>query len=144
MERTYAESETDQVAKEILSILGLSPTGATVLALQGDLGAGKTTLTKSLAQELGITETIVSPTFVIAKFYETTHQIFKNVVHIDAYRIESIDELGPLGWNDILQQSNTLVIVEWPERIREALPHDTKEFVITHEGDRRTIKKNHG
>jgi tRNA threonylcarbamoyladenosine biosynthesis protein TsaE len=156
MNATYMEEQTDLIAEQLLALLGSSETNATVLALQGDLGAGKTTLTKSIAEKLGIAETVISPTFVIAKFYEPLRDLppplklwrakqdlglFEHVVHIDAYRIESLNELVPLGWENILQQPKTLVIVEWPERIREALPHDTRYFRISHEGDRRTIKQ---
>ncbi len=141
MERTYLESETEDIAKELLALMTPSVTGATVLALQGDLGAGKTTLTKSLAALLGVQDTVVSPTFVIAKFYPTVSDWFEGVVHIDAYRIEQLDELGPLGWDRILQQPKTLVVIEWPEKISGSLPDDRHHFVISHAGDQRTIKK---
>lgn len=141
MNRTYTEAETAVIAQNILALISPSQTEATVLALQGDLGAGKTTLTKALAQELGIEETVVSPTFVIAKFYETSHDGFKHVVHIDAYRIESLDELKPLGWDQLLQQPETLVILEWPERIADAVPVDAHRFTITHADNQRTIIK---
>ncbi len=141
MERTYQESEIPEIAQEILSLLVPSEREATVLALQGDLGAGKTTVTKSLAALLGVQETVVSPTFVIAKFYEPTKGKFENLVHVDAYRIESLDELGPLGWEQILKRPKTLVIIEWPEKIEDALPDNKHHFLITHTGDQRTIKK---
>ncbi|MDB5254887.1 MAG: hypothetical protein JWL92_263 [Candidatus Nomurabacteria bacterium] len=141
MERTYQESEIPEIAEEILSSLIPSGHGATVLALQGDLGAGKTTITKSLATLLGVQETVVSPTFVIAKYYQTSNALFETMVHVDAYRIESLDELGPLNWERLLQQPKTLVIVEWPEKIEGALPSNIQHFLITHNGDQRTIKK---
>ena len=138
MNTTYAENQTGLIAEQLLAILSPSENGATVLALQGDLGAGKTTLTKSLANKLGVIETVVSPTFVIAKFYDVEKD-FKQMVHIDAYRIESLEELAPLGWQTILKQPNTLVVVEWPERISSALPEQTQYFAITHDDDQRTI-----
>ncbi len=146
MEKTYAEEDTTAIAQEVLSWLSPSETGATVLALQGDLGAGKTTLTKTIAKLLEVQETVVSPTFVIAKFYEPLRNAqglrpFERIAHLDAYRIESIDELIPLGWEKIIQEPHTLVIVEWPERIAEALPVQTQYFAISHDGEQRTIKK---
>lgn len=141
MERTYGEAEIPELAATILADLTPSASGATVLALQGDLGAGKTTLTKTLAKELGIEETVVSPTFVIAKYYHPTKGGFQHVMHIDAYRIESLDELGPLGWDDILEQPNTLIIIEWPEKIEAAIPASRQHYLLTHTGDQRTIKK---
>ncbi|MES2224809.1 MAG: tRNA (adenosine(37)-N6)-threonylcarbamoyltransferase complex ATPase subunit type 1 TsaE [Patescibacteria group bacterium] len=140
MERLYTEADTDAIA-EILSLLQSSDAGATILALEGDLGAGKTTLTKALAARLGVTDTVVSPTFVIAKFYGAQHDAFNALVHMDAYRIESLEELGPLGWEALLAQPRTLLIIEWPEKIRGALPEAIHHFKIVHSGDQRTITK---
>jgi tRNA threonylcarbamoyladenosine biosynthesis protein TsaE len=142
MEQTYSQNQTAEIARHILDTLSPFDDKATVLALQGDLGAGKTTLTQSLALALGISDTVVSPTFVIAKFYQAYDVAFHHMVHIDAYRIESLDELGPLGWKQLLQQPNTLVVVEWPERIADALPAHTHHFSLSHEGEKRSIKKN--
>ncbi len=138
--QTYTEDQIDQIAGTILQGLEASDQHATVLALQGDLGAGKTTLTKALAKQLGIQETVISPTFVIAKFYEPAHT-FERLAHLDAYRIEDTNELVPLGWEQLVQQPKTLVIVEWPERIADALPDHVQTFAISHEDDKRTIKK---
>lgn len=140
MDRLYTETESNEIVEQIRGVLPQAEHHATVLALQGDLGAGKTTLTKHLAKLLGVAETVVSPTFVIAKFYETAID-FDQLVHIDAYRIESLDELGPLGWEALLQQPKTLVIVEWPEKIMDALPAEKIHFAITHEGEQRRIKQ---
>lgn len=95
---------------------------ATVIALSGDLGAGKTTFVQLLANELGLTESVTSPTFVIMKQYETNHATFATLVHIDAYRIETADEMRPLGFAAIVQQPNTLVCIEWAEKIADVLP----------------------
>jgi tRNA threonylcarbamoyladenosine biosynthesis protein TsaE len=147
MEKRYTEQETGSIAELIFDLLNPSVDSATVLALQGELGAGKTTLVKALAEKFGVQETVISPTFVIAKFYPLRQaqgrnpQGFENIVHVDAYRIESLDELQPLGWSQLLKQSNTLIIVEWPERIIGALPNTTQHFLITHEGESRTIKQ---
>jgi tRNA threonylcarbamoyladenosine biosynthesis protein TsaE len=146
MEEMYGEDQTTAIAERILSLLAASDTQATVVGLQGDLGAGKTTITKALARQLGVTDTVVSPTFVIAKFY-TLHQSqgkemdFEHLIHIDAYRIDSVEELQPLGWSNMVVQPNTLIVVEWPERIESALPDETHHFLITHEGNQRLIKK---
>jgi tRNA threonylcarbamoyladenosine biosynthesis protein TsaE len=144
--REYTEDQADLIAQYLLEQIVPSPERATILALQGDLGAGKTTLTKALAKQLGIQETVISPTFVIAKFYRPFDYAqgkspFSQLVHIDAYRIESLDELGPLDWQKIIQQPNTLIVIEWPERIAAMIPSDAQQFVITHEGDRRKIEK---
>lgn len=144
MKRLFNEDAVKRIAAEVLQEVPKKNDKATILALRGDLGAGKTTLTKAIAKELGITETVVSPTFVIAKFYETTNSDFAQLVHIDAYRIDSTDELQPLGWERILSMPNTLVIVEWPERIEGALPKDRHEYLITHEDGARAIETYEG
>jgi len=139
MEVIYTEAEIPYVAETVLTTLTAADT-ATVLALQGELGAGKTTLTKAIANILGVKGTVQSPTFVIAKFYEG-NQIFKNLVHIDAYRIEDVAELATLGFDRLLQQPKTLIIVEWPERIKSILPKETNWYTISHDNNQRIIKK---
>jgi tRNA threonylcarbamoyladenosine biosynthesis protein TsaE len=141
MNEDYTEEKLPVIADTILCMLDSRPDGATVLALEGDLGAGKTTLTKTIATLLGVQETVVSPTFVIAKFYTPTKGLFTHFVHIDAYRIESIDELKPLGFERLLQQPNTLIIVEWPERIKDTLPANTEWFSIRHAEEGRHISQ---
>lgn len=96
---------------------------ASLVTLAGDLGAGKTTFTQQLAQQLGITEPVVSPTFGIMKSYELhDHPQFDRLVHIDAYRIEDISEAGPLRFEELFQAPRTLICLEWPEHIASILP----------------------
>jgi len=91
--------------------------GAFVIGLSGHLGAGKTSFTKLLAKELGITETVTSPTFVIMKIYEISAGTFsfKRLVHIDAYRLEKRGELEALDFERISSDPQNLMIIEWPE-----------------------------
>lgn len=119
---SLAELETNATLLIDACTAALRPQGATVLALSGDLGAGKTTLVQSIARTLGVTGTVTSPTFVVMKQYETINSTFAELIHIDAYRIESIDELRPLGFATLLAQPNTLICIEWAERIAAALP----------------------
>ncbi len=140
MEISYTEADTDRVASELFKSLDSGPK-ATIVGLSGDLGAGKTTLVKSIAKLLGITETITSPTFVIAKWYETQNEKFQKLIHIDAYRIEDAKELEVIGWESIKNEPNTLVVIEWPEKVEGLLEEDVKRFVIGHEGEERSIKK---
>ena len=103
---------------------GLRPrTGsATLITLSGELGAGKTAFTKALALALGVDEAVTSPTFVLEKIYELENQNFKRLVHIDAYRLESGVDLAPLGFDEIMQDSVNLVVLEWPEKVVGVLP----------------------
>jgi tRNA threonylcarbamoyladenosine biosynthesis protein TsaE len=107
------------------------PNEAVVLALSGDLGAGKTTLVQLLARVLGVTGTVTSPTFVVMKQYDTENETFPQLVHIDAYRIEDIDEMRPLGFTSLLTQPGTLVCIEWAERIAALLPTHTIAATLT-------------
>lgn len=105
--------------------------GAQLVCLVGDLGAGKTTFTQQLAAQLGVMEPVVSPTFGIMKLYNLVdHPGYDQLVHIDAYRIEDISEVGPLRLQEVLNTPRTLVCLEWPENIAEMLPEEKIEVVI--------------
>ncbi len=99
---------------------------ATVIALSGDLGAGKTTFVQQAAFALQATERVSSPTFVIMKFYPLPYGKFRKIIHIDAYRLKSAEELKKLGWEELLQDPFTLIFIEWPENVRAALPKSTR------------------
>ena len=128
--------ETAEVAGELLaSIANSSPVrmtpAATVVGLSGDLGAGKTAFVKELGKQLGITDIIPSPTFVIMKEYAVRHPQFARLVHIDAYRLEGDTRaLAHIGWEDILRDTHALVVVEWPEMIREGMPQSATQVHI--------------
>jgi tRNA threonylcarbamoyladenosine biosynthesis protein TsaE len=129
--------ETAAVAAALLSLLQPGAV-ATVLALHGDLGAGKTTFVQQYAARLGVTEPVTSPTFVIQKVYPLTKP-WDQFVHIDAYRIESAAEMNQLGFAELLNTSRTLVCIEWAERIDSLLPDNTKHLTFTVDGELRTL-----
>jgi len=104
------EAATIQLGRRIARSLPAQPAGWLVL-LQGDLGAGKSTLARAILRELGHTGAVPSPTYTLVEPYEVDS---RSVYHIDLYRIASPDELEYLGWDDL---SDGLRIVEWPERI---------------------------
>jgi tRNA threonylcarbamoyladenosine biosynthesis protein TsaE len=122
-----SEEELKGVAGELLGLWKQTDTvsGAVVIGLGGDLGAGKTTFVQQLAEILGVTEIVTSPTFVLMKSYETTDSVFQNLVHIDAYRIEDDSEMGPLDFATRITKPNTLICIEWAERISTFLPPRT-------------------
>lgn len=131
MERTFQLNDIDTVAKDLLtSHAEVDASHATVIGFTGNLGSGKTTLAQAVARVLGVTEHVTSPTFVLQKNYQLQQQPFDALVHIDAYRLESLDELGPLRFEELLTQPRTLVLIEWPERIQAALPSHTKIFKL--------------
>ena len=114
-------SETREVAHKLLARLKPGPL-ATVVALQGDLGAGKTAFTQEVGKILDIKENMHSPTFVIEKIYDIDYQGFRKLIHIDAYRIEKEAELLYLGWNEILKEGTNLIFIEWPELVPGLIP----------------------
>lgn len=130
--------ELHEFASEVLTALRPRK-GATVIALKGDLGAGKTAFVKALAKQLEITYEITSPTFVIMKSYEiSAHSFFKTLIHMDAYRIEDEDEMRVLKFGEILSDQSNLVCVEWPEKIQNLIPENahTIEFMLNQDGTR--------
>ncbi len=113
-------SDTNTFAKDLLTKT------SHVIGLYGDLGSGKTALTKAIAKNLGITEEITSPTFVIAKFYTLTDQKWHKLIHIDAYRLHNGGEIAQLGFLEWAKDPNILIVVEWPEHIKEVMPEHTR------------------
>jgi tRNA threonylcarbamoyladenosine biosynthesis protein TsaE len=113
--------ETKDAARILLDSIELGEQ-ASVVALQGDLGSGKTTFVKLVGELVGIPENIASPTFVIEKIYPIAWRGFKNLIHIDAYRLESIEEIVHIGWHDIARVSENLIFIEWPERVSAVIP----------------------
>lgn len=97
--------------------------GSSVVALSGDLGAGKTTLTQLVAKHLGVKNNLNSPTFTILKVYPVLNRAFKQFCHIDLYRLE--ETKNRLGLEEYLGDSNTVCFVEWAEKIKAQLPQNT-------------------
>lgn len=140
MEKSYlsqSEEETWKIAKEVLHHLG----STNVIVLQGELGAGKTTFSQGLLKALGAEGPFTSPTFVIMKRYDLVEEAashgFKHVYHLDCYRVGEQDVLD-LGWQEIINDPQSLVIVEWPEKIKGILPDNylLLEFEIVDEQKR--------
>lgn len=122
-------------------LVGLAADNAVVLALHGNLGAGKTTFVQYLAKYLGVSETVTSPTFVIMKRYQSDKNHLE-LIHIDAYRIEAIDEMRVLGFESLLTKKHTIICIEWAERIAALLPPDTIHLKFELNDEIRTITKN--
>lgn len=108
-----SEQETEKLAYQLADKLGPGD----VLTLEGDLGAGKTTFTKSIAKGLGITRNVNSPTFTILKQYEGRLPLN----HLDVYRLADSDE--DLGWDELFY-GDAVSIIEWAHLIKEDLPEE--------------------
>lgn len=97
-----------------------------MICLYGDLGAGKTTFVQGLAWGLGIKKRILSPTFIFIRQYKISpgHTFY----HIDLYRIEKMEDIQGLGLKEILADKNNIIIIEWPEKIKDILPRYAEEI----------------
>jgi len=140
-------SDLGGIAVSVLESLPQKKDSATIVALQGDLGAGKTTFVQALARELGITDTVQSPTYVLMKLYPISWGQFKQFVHIDAYRLDAKEEFGALQPETFLSDPASLVCIEWPERVEGALPVPDVVLRFSSEGagaEERYIEQTHG
>ncbi len=118
-------TELENFASQLLTDLMKKTTvkQATIMALSGDLGAGKTTFVQLLAKQLGVKEMVTSPTFTIMKLYDIPdNSNFRKLIHMDAYRIEDISELAPLQFAGLMDDKNNLLCIEWAEKIQVVLP----------------------
>ena len=131
----YNRNEIDKVSQLIVDKIKTIKT----IILRGELGSGKTTLVKSVLKKMGVNESVTSPTFSIVNEYNFSRNI---VYHFDLYRIENIEELNVIGFEDYIYSQNTCFI-EWPEIVMENLnfkyldleirylSDDKREIVIT-------------
>lgn len=113
------------------------PNRASVVGFSGQLGAGKTTLIQGIGKSLGIKEKIQSPTFVLMKAYKLHRRKnvpWKNLVHIDAYRIKQKREVVRLGLKDIFKNPENIVFIEWAEKIKSILPRAILWVELKHSG----------
>lgn len=110
------------LAQEILSKKNFFKDSALVIALSGDLGAGKTSFAQGFLRIAGVKSKIISPTFVLVKRYTLNAKRYKNIYHIDCYRLHQPKELLSLGLKEIFSNSENIVLIEWPERIKSYLP----------------------
>ena len=110
---THSEAETEALGESFASKIA----DGTVIAMYGDLGAGKTAFTRGLAQGLGITDPVTSPTYTIVNEYLSGRI---PLFHFDMYRLSSSDELFDIGWEDYLSRGGVCA-VEWSENVEDAL-----------------------
>lgn len=119
---SFSEKETFQIAKELAE----KAKAGEVYCLSGDLGVGKTIFTKGFAAGLGITEPVSSPTFTIVQIYEEGRL---PLYHFDVYRIEDIEEMEEIGYEDCFYGEG-VCLIEWADLIKEILPENRKKITI--------------
>lgn len=120
---THSADETQALGQKLASRLAPGD----VIAYFGDLGAGKTAFTRGLAQGLGITDPVTSPTYTIVNEYLGGRL---PLFHFDMYRLSSADDLFDIGWEDYLSRGGVCA-VEWSEQVADALPEGTVYVTLT-------------
>lgn len=122
MAETFSAEETFELGRTI----GEQAKSGEIYTLTGDLGVGKTVFAQGLAQGLGITEPISSPTFTIVQIYETGRLPF---YHFDVYRISDVEEMEEIGYEDCFFGEG-VCLIEWAELIGELLPEEAVPILI--------------
>lgn len=128
MNITFQEQDIQQAAAQFVAAMGTS----TVFAFYGKMGAGKTTFIKALCRELGVQDTVNSPTFAIVNEYEAGDG--QPVYHFDFYRIKRLTEAYDMGCDEYFY-SGRPCFIEWPELIEDILPDDTVRVHISEQPD---------
>lgn len=131
--RTHSSAQTLALAERFSSALK----GGEIVFLRGPIGAGKTVFVKGIAAALGLKSSPTSASFSLMKEYKNKkHRLF----HIDLFRLEE-GEVFNLGFEEMLEDDNAIILAEWPDPIRQMLPADRLEMdFILKEGDEREIK----
>jgi tRNA threonylcarbamoyladenosine biosynthesis protein TsaE len=120
--------DINSVAAEFIKLVG----DKRIFAMHGAMGVGKTTFVKAICEEMGVQDTINSPTFAIVNEYHTAKE---NIIyHFDFYRIDDVQEAYDFGYEDYFY-SDAMCFIEWPEKIDSILPNDTVEVHFTEEKD---------
>ena len=114
--------------------------GAAVVALEGNLGSGKTTFVRGFARARAVRESVLSPTFVLMKIYplqkNTKHKTqstkFRYLIHIDCYRLNSPKYIIHLGFKDLVKDQDAIILIEWADRIKKVIPKNALWFKFSH------------
>ncbi|MBP6432245.1 MAG: tRNA (adenosine(37)-N6)-threonylcarbamoyltransferase complex ATPase subunit type 1 TsaE [Ferruginibacter sp.] len=123
MEVNFSLQEINEAAKKVIAAMG----NKTVIALHGQMGAGKTTFTHAFCNALDVVDVVSSPTFSIINQYQTSDG--QTIYHLDLYRLKDEEEAIQAGVEDCLYSGN-ICLVEWPERIPTIFPEDTLHIKI--------------
>lgn len=127
MNELTLELPTEAYTEKLGAALARAAPPAAVIALDGELGAGKTRLVQAFAAELGVSRhDVVSPTFVLVKEYPLPNSDLDRIYHIDAYRLDDPDQFLELGPDEIFATARA-TLVEWAQRVAECLPPDRIE-----------------
>ncbi len=140
-----SERDTRRIGECMAAGVLATPSHSAVIALEGELGAGKTRFVRGLAAGLGIDpDAITSPTFVVSVEHRQARRVgdadhadllLADLVHIDAWRVRTEDELETIGWDELLRRDHCVVAIEWASRIARALPAERIDVTLEHDVD---------
>ena len=128
MEIRFKEENIKKAAQQFVAAMGEN----TVFAFYGKMGAGKTTFIKAICEQMGVEDTVTSPTFAIVNEYETANG--RPIYHFDFYRIKKVSEAYDMGCEEYFYSGHPCFI-EWPELIEEVLPEETVNVTIEAQPD---------
>ena len=132
---TKSVKETQKVAARLAKkLIQKKSKKALILALSGELGAGKTTFIKGFSKALDIKEKILSPTFVLIHRHKITNGYFRNFYHIDCYRLKSEKDLAKLGIKETFGNPKNIVLIEWADRVKKIIPKNAVWIRFEHLG----------
>jgi len=117
---SHSPKETQKIASKLAKRLKKGE----VLCLFGDLGGGKTTFVQGLAKGLDVEKKVTSPSFVLMRKYPISGHLVTSLYHIDCYRIKSYKEILDIGFNEILEDKNAVIAIEWADKVKEILPKE--------------------
>lgn len=127
--RSFSSAETKKLGRVLAQKIlkrGPNKKGATVLALTGNLGGGKTTFVQGFFRGLRLKEKAVSPTFIIMRRSTIRSGVgFKNIFHVDAYRLNGAADLEALGFRNIFSNPKNIILVEWAKKVKQILPKNS-------------------
>jgi len=142
--------ELPEFVRNVTATLALERTNikAVVLGLEGDLGSGKTTFVQQLARQMGIRESVVSPTYVLMKKYDLPQTLnpwgqkrrFKTLIHIDAYRLEFPEQFAQLKPETFMRDPSAIVVIEWFDKVADVLPEPDVLLKFSSEGVEETTR----
>lgn len=138
---THSLEAFDAEAAAFARTLAPRQDGATIVALSGELGAGKTTFVQAVARACGVQEPVQSPTFVIMQMYDIADSGtgFARLIHIDAYRLNNAHDIEILGWKELAADPRNLICIEWPEQVAGVVPETAQKVTLEGNGDSRRI-----
>jgi L-threonylcarbamoyladenylate synthase len=126
---TKSEDETREFGKRLVAgLIKEKEIRPIIIAMQGELGTGKTQMTKGIAKEIGIEQEVISPTFIICREYKDC-KYFEKLHHIDTYKLMDADEIYEMGFENMIKEKN-LVIVEWAEKISKVIKENSDKARI--------------